>query len=106
MNSNPLVELVEFLRRLHRDSDNGWLLGVCAGLADYFRVNVAGVRLLAVILAWFYTLAALIGYVVLAVLMRHRPLTYQGGSEERQFWSCGRSAGKNMGDERETGKRR
>ena len=105
MNSNPIFELVEFLRRLYRDSENGWIFGVCAGLADYFRVNVAGVRLLAVILGWFYTLPVAISYIVLAVLMRHRPLTYQGNAEERQFWSCRRSGG-NMDGERETGEQR
>jgi phage shock protein PspC (stress-responsive transcriptional regulator) len=88
MNTNPLTELVEFLRRLYRDSDNGWIFGVCAGLADHFRVNVVGVRLLALVLAWFVTLPTVIIYVVLALLMRDRPLIYRGGSDERHFWSC------------------
>ena len=89
MNTNPLTELVEFLRRLYRDSENGWILGVCAGLADYCHVNVAGVRLLAIVLAWFFTLPMVMVYVVLALLMRDRPLVYRGGSDERHFWSCG-----------------
>jgi len=92
MSTNPLREPVEFLRSLYRDSENGWILGVCAGLADHFRVNVAGVRLIALVLAWFVTLPAVIIYAVLALLMRDRPLIYRGGNDERHFWSC-RSAG-------------
>lgn len=89
MNTNPIAELLEFLRRLYRDSENGWLFGVCAGLADYCHVNVAGVRLLVGVLAWFFTLPTVIIYIVLALLMRERPLVYRGSADERNFWSCG-----------------
>lgn len=101
MNTNPLVELLEFLRRMHRDSENGWVFGVCAGLADFFNVNVAGVRLLVAVLAWFLTLPVMIVYIVLAVLMRDRPLVYRGGSDERRFWS--RRADRDMGAQGDAG---
>ncbi len=87
MSTNPLEKLIELFRSLYRDSENGWLFGVCAGLADIFRVNVAGVRLLVVVLAWFFTLPTAIAYVVLGFLLRDRPLRYQGGTDERHFWS-------------------
>ena len=34
--------------RLYRDPENGILMGVCAGIADYFGVAPAGVRIAAV----------------------------------------------------------
>ncbi len=87
MSTNPLEKIIEFFHRLYRDSENGWLFGVCAGLADIFRVNVAGVRVLAVALGWFFTVPTVIAYVVLGMLLRDRPLRYQGHSDERHFWS-------------------
>lgn len=87
MSTNLLEGVVQYFHGLYRDSENGWLFGVCAGLADIFRVNVAGVRLLVMVIAWFFTLPTAIAYVVLGILLRDRPLRYQGLADERQFWS-------------------
>ena len=87
MSTNPLEKAVHFFHRLYRDSENGWVFGVCAGLADLFQVNVVGVRVLTVVVAWFVTLPTVIVYVALGVLLRDRPLRYQGSTDERHFWS-------------------
>lgn len=87
MSTNPLEKVIRFFHGLYRDSENGWLFGVCAGLADIFRVNVAGVRVLVAALAWFFTVPTAIAYVVLGILLRDRPLRYRGHADERHFWS-------------------
>ena len=51
------------------------------------RQNVR-LRLLVAVLAWFVTLPIVVIYVVLALLMRDRPLIYEGDCDERRFWSC------------------
>jgi phage shock protein C len=97
MSTNLLEKGIHFFHRLYRDSEQGWLFGVCAGLADIFRVNVAGVRVLVAVTAWFFTLPTAIAYVVLGMLLRDRPLRYQGRADERHFWSR-RSDGRVDGD--------
>ena len=37
------------LRGLYRDRENGWIFGVCAGLAEFGNFNVSTVRIIAVI---------------------------------------------------------
>ena len=36
-------------RGVYRDRDNGWIFGVCAGLAERFNLNVGAVRIIAVV---------------------------------------------------------
>jgi phage shock protein PspC (stress-responsive transcriptional regulator) len=51
------------VRRLERKLDGRWIAGVCAGVADYFGVDVTIVRAVFAVLACFSGLGALI-YVV------------------------------------------
>jgi phage shock protein PspC (stress-responsive transcriptional regulator) len=37
------------LRGLYRDRENGWIFGVCAGVADRFNFRTGTVRLIAII---------------------------------------------------------
>ena len=56
------------LRGFYRDRENGWIFGVCAGVADRFNFNVSTVRVIAVIsLLLFFWLTAAI-YISLTVL--------------------------------------
>ena len=49
------------IRGFYRDRENGWVFGVCAGLADRFNLNLGAVRIIAVIsLLLFFWLTALI----------------------------------------------
>ena len=49
------------LRGLYRDRENGWVFGVCAGIADRFNFKLGTVRVIAVIclLLFFWVTAAL-----------------------------------------------
>ena len=74
------------LRGLYRDRENGWVFGVCAGLADRFNLQVATIRLVAVIsLLVFFVPTALI-YIAATLLIREKPLIYSGSRAEYEFW--------------------
>ena len=71
---------------LYRDRENGWIFGVCAGLADRFNFNVGTVRVIAVIsLVLFFWATALI-YIGATLLLKEKPLIYSGRSQEYDFW--------------------
>ena len=73
-------------RGFYRDRDNGWIFGVCAGLADRFNLQVGVVRTLAVIslLIFFWLTAAI--YIAATLLIREKPLVYSGSRSEYEFW--------------------
>ncbi len=76
----------EPLRGLYRDRENGWVFGVCAGLAERFNLQVATIRLVAVIgLLLFFVPTALI-YIAATLLIREKPLIYSGTRAEYEFW--------------------
>lgn len=74
------------LRGFYRDRENGWMFGVCAGIADRFNFHVGTVRVIAVIslLLFFWLTAAL--YIAATLLIREKPLIYSGGRSEYDFW--------------------
>jgi len=51
-------------RRLELDRKHGMLIGLCAGLANYFDIDVMWVRIGAIIGAVFLTKAAIAAYVI------------------------------------------
>ena len=70
----------------YRDRENGWIFGVCAGIADRFNFHVATVRIVAIIsLLLFFWLTAAI-YVGATLLIREKPLVYSGRQSEFDFW--------------------
>ena len=74
------------LRGFYRDRENGWIFGVCAGIADRYNFNIGMVRIIAVIsLALMFWLTAAI-YLALTLLIREKPLVYSGSRNEYEFW--------------------
>ncbi|MDJ0939784.1 MAG: PspC domain-containing protein [Woeseiaceae bacterium] len=74
------------LRGFYRDRENGWIFGVCAGIADRFNLNLGAVRIIAVIsllLVFWLTVALYIGA---TLLIREKPLIYSGRETEYDFW--------------------
>lgn len=70
----------------YRDRDNGWIFGVCAGIAERFNFRVGTVRLIAVIsLLLFFWVTALV-YIAATMLIREKPLIYSGRESENEFW--------------------
>ena len=73
-------------RGLYRDRENGWIFGVCAGLADRFDIPVSAARAVAVVALliafWFTGLV----YLMATLILRDKPLIYSGRDSEDAFW--------------------
>ena len=75
---------------LYRDRENGWIFGVCAGIADRFGFGVMTVRIVATISLVIFFLPTAIVYLAATLILRERPLTYRGTRCEQEFWRCQR----------------
>lgn len=62
-------------RRLVRNTSEAWLGGVCAGLADYFDIDVVFVRLVWVFLLIPGGVPGILPYILLWILMPESKLT-------------------------------
>ncbi len=74
------------LRGFYRDRENGWIFGVCAGLAEFGNFNVSTVRIIVVISLFLFTWVTALVYVAATLLIRERPLIYSGRYHEYEFW--------------------
>lgn len=73
-------------RRLYRNRDNAVIAGVCSGVADYFGIGAGIVRLITVVLAFPFTMATIIAYIVLGLVLKRRPAELYGDADEERFW--------------------
>lgn len=73
-------------RGFYRDRENGWVFGVCAGLADRFNLQVGAVRILAIVSLLVFFWPTAIVYIGAAMLIREKPLIYSGARSEYEFW--------------------
>ena len=73
-------------RRLYRDTENGMLAGVCAGIADYFGFSRKGLRWIVFLSCFFAMPAIIIGYVVAVFLLPRKPAGMYGNEHEEYFW--------------------
>jgi phage shock protein C len=72
---------------LYRDPKRGKIAGVCAGLSDYFGVNLRGLRIALVLLAVFgFFGPVVVGYIVLALLLHPKPPHLFKDSDDEAFW--------------------
>ena len=58
--------------RAHLDRKNGWIAGVCAGLANTFGVDAALVRVGVVIAGLFFTKIVIAAYLVAWLVLDER----------------------------------
>lgn len=81
-------------QRFYRDRKNGKLMGVCAGLADYFGWNVTFIRILALIaLIWFSALTLVI-YFGLGFLLPVKPERLYDWDTNEDYWRSVRRSAK------------
>ena len=82
------------LRGMYRDRENGWIFGVCAGIAEFanFRVGVVRVITFLCLLMFFWPTVLL--YVGITLLVREKPLIYAGRDAENKFWRRGERDGR------------
>lgn len=89
-------------QRFYRDRQRGKLMGVCAGLADYFGWNVTLIRILAIIALLWFNIFTVIGYVVLGVALPAKPERLYDWDQDDAYWqSVRRSASETFGDVRQ-----
>lgn len=74
------------LRGLYKDRENGWIFGVCAGVADLADCSASVVRIVAVISLLLFFWPTVLVYGAAALLFRDKPLTYAGRCREQEFW--------------------
>ena len=70
---------------LYRDKQNGKLMGVCAGIADYTGINAFWVRL-AFLLLLFSTGVALPIYFVAGLMLNKKPPHLYVDKDETKYW--------------------
>lgn len=73
------------LNKLYRDGDRGMIAGVCAGLADFFELDVKMLRIAVAVGALFFP-SLIVVYIVLAVLLRkkYEPGRHDAAAEPKQ----------------------
>jgi len=76
-------------RGLYRDRENGWIFGVCAGIAEYFDVRAGTVRILAIVALCLFFWPTAIAYLAATMLFRDMPLRFRGNTGESDFWRGG-----------------
>ncbi len=74
------------LRGLYRDRENGWIFGVCAGIAEFANFRTGTVRLIAVICLFILFWPTVFVYIAATLLLREKPLVYCGRYAENAFW--------------------
>jgi len=72
--------------RLYRNRRDGMILGVCAGIADYFGVQRWVVRVLWVGGLLMFPPPTIIGYFLLALLLPKMPEHLYENKDEEHFW--------------------
>lgn len=78
-------------KKMYRIPQEGKCMGVCAGIADYFEINVTAVRVLTVIGAiftgfWLF----IIGYLIMGFAFEPKPQALYEEEAGREYWSCRR----------------
>ncbi|MEX2125046.1 MAG: PspC domain-containing protein [Woeseia sp.] len=83
--SNGTFERRPF-RGLYRDRENGWIFGVCAGIADYGNIPVVAVRIVVAAGLVIFSWVTAIAYIAATLLLQEKPLTWSGDCHENEFW--------------------
>jgi phage shock protein PspC (stress-responsive transcriptional regulator) len=81
-------------RKLCKDPLNGWIFGICAGIAWWLGVKIWVIRLLAVLGLVFLTGPTLMVYAVAALVLNKRPRTARDAAEERHARAFGDRPGR------------
>ena len=71
---------------LYRDKQNGKLMGVCAGIADYTGVNVAWIRLGMLVLVGMTSGGILPIYFLAVLALNKKPAHLYVDEQEQKYW--------------------
>lgn len=70
-------------RKLYRDVDNGKIAGVCAGLSDYFDIDVTLIRVIWVIFL-FCAGGGLLAYIIMAIVVEPKSVVMAREAEKNK----------------------
>jgi phage shock protein C len=77
--------------RLYRDMRNAKVMGVCAGIADYFDIKVGVIRFLAILALIFTGGWAIVPYVLMGFMLDKKPEGLYERPLEDEFWRTART---------------
>jgi len=72
--------------RLYLDKENAILMGVCAGLANYFGLCRKGLRVVVAIGTVFFFPFVVPAYIILAILLPNKPQDLYKDESQEKFW--------------------
>ncbi|RYD50162.1 MAG: envelope stress response membrane protein PspC [Sphingomonadales bacterium] len=72
--------------KFYLDKQNGKIMGVCSGLADYTGIEAIWLRVGMVVLALSTSGTVILGYLLIAWLAPNKPAGLYEGPEEAKFW--------------------
>lgn len=74
--------------RLYRDKQNGKLMGVCAGIADYTGIDPLWVRLgfIVALFSGAFTWVVLPLYLLAGLMLNHKPASLYVDKPEQKYW--------------------
>lgn len=82
MTTGQEAVIVIAMKKLYRSTSNKMIGGVCAGLAEYFKIDPTIVRVVAVLLLLPGGLPGLLPYVVLWVVIPTKPVSTIASSDK------------------------
>ena len=71
---------------LYRDKQNGKIMGVCAGIAEYTGVNVGWVRLGAIVIACAMGGFVIPAYFIAGMVLNKAPKNLYEDKSEQKYW--------------------
>ena len=71
---------------LYRDKQNGKLMGVCAGIADYTGINVFWLRMMLVLLIFAMSPIVIPAYFVAGLALSKKPQHLYVDRDESKYW--------------------
>jgi len=71
--------------KFYRNKQNGKVMGVCAGIADYTGIDVVWIRVAAILLT-LMTGWALLGYLAMGLLAEKKPAHLYTDDKDQKFW--------------------
>ena len=72
--------------KLYRDVENKKIAGVCAGLADYFSIDVTIVRILAVLALFTFTVVTIACYIFAEIFLPPKPTDLYADQKDEEYW--------------------
>lgn len=72
--------------RLYRDKENAVIGGVCAGLSNYFGLNLKAIRLIVAVCTVVFFPFTILAYAALVILLPNQPQNLYKSEAQEKFW--------------------